>query len=85
MIDCHFLLLLVNDDTIFVGGAYIDLDASPEALGCESTRLVEIDENDGVTLQLSDLAVKLVGPANLLVLLARVVLVVSHGIYRLMS
>lgn len=74
MIDYHLLLLLVDDDTIFVGGAYIDLDASFEALGRESTRLVEIDENDGIAPHLSDLAVELVGLANLLVLLVRVVL-----------
>ena len=74
MIDCHFLLLLlVDDNTIFVGGAYIDLDASLETLGCESTRLVEIDENDGIAMHLSDLSVELVRPANLLVLLVRIV------------
>ena len=75
MIDCHFLLLfLIDDDTISIGGAHIYLDTSLEALGCKSTRLVEINEDDGVTLHLSDLAVELVGLANLLVLLVGVVL-----------
>ena len=79
MIDCHFLLLLlVDDDTISVGRTYIDLDASPEALGCESTRLVKINENDDITLHLSDLTVKGIGLANLLVLLVGVVLVLFH-------
>jgi len=77
MIDCHFLLLLlVDDNTISVDGAYIDLDASLEALGRESTRFIEIDENDGIALHLSDLTVELVGLTNFLVL--GIVLVLFH-------
>lgn len=86
MIDCHYLLLLlVDDDTIFVGRTYIDLDAPSEALGCESTRLVEIDEDESLPLQLGDLAVEGIGLTNLLVLLILVVLVVSHGTYVLID
>ena len=77
MINYHFLLLLlVDDDTIFVGGAYIDLDASLETLGRESTRFIEINENDGIALHLSDLTVELVGLTNFLVL--GIVLVLFH-------
>ena len=61
MIDCHFLLLLlVDDDTIFVGGTYIDLDASPEALLYERFGLEDIYEDKSFPLQLEDLAIKVV-------------------------
>lgn len=75
MINCHFLLLLlVDDDAIFVGGAYIDLDASLEAFLGKRLGFMKIDEDKSLPLQLRNLSIERVGPANLLVLLVGVVL-----------
>lgn len=74
MIDCHFLLFLIDDDTISVDGTDIDPDASLEAFLGKRLGFMKIDEDKSLPLQLRNLSIERVGFANLLALLVGVVL-----------